>query len=319
MPLIDNILINFHYSNEVEIFLNMLRDKTSHRTPPASVFDELYGILPPTKVVWLERSKDNNQWELEGTLMLSNEWNQLEMTLWYSGKHWYCAGISISDSTLVTELERPYNQDAYKEIFKLSSGVLEFLRTAFGCLLLKNAAIRKYIHEQQMNTVSADKRHLLSEILITLLNLKLHDDEQFNQNLFIRRAERMVYHIVSERAKYCVSPDCRELAGITAVRGGYTLVEELYIPINLIWGFLANEQFMRENKTDTFPYYYLEHYYPDKKTEISSLYPASEQDKTGMIFHRNHDSYKQVFPDYEKALRSHRIAREILQSVGGTI
>jgi len=76
---------------------------------------------------------------------------------------------------------------------------------------------------------------------------------------------------------------------------------------------------MRENKTDTFPYYYLEHYYPDKKTEISSLYPASEQDKTGMIFHRNHDSYKQVFPDYEKALRSHRIAREILQSAGGTI
>ncbi len=319
MPLIDNILINFRYADEVETFLNMLQERTSRRETSESVFDELYGILPPTKVIWTNNSHYNNQWGLKGIVTLSNEWNQLEMNLWYSGCHWYCVRISIFGTTLTAELESPLNQDAYKEIYKLSNGVLEFLRTGFGCLLLKNAAIRKYIYELQANAISPDKKHLLSEILITLLNLKLHDDEQLNQDLFIKRAERIIYHILSERSRYRTSPDCRELAAVSAVRGGYTLVEELYIPINLIWGFLANEPFMRENKTDASPYYYLENYFPDKKADISPLYPALEQDKTEMIFHRNYDSYKQVFPDYETALAWHRIVREILRATGGTV
>jgi hypothetical protein len=319
MPLIDNVLINYRYSKEIEIFLNTLRDKTCRRTPSESIFDELYGILPPTKVVWNKDSIYNNEWELDGIITLTNEWNQLEMNLWYSGRHWYCVRISIFGSVSEAELAPSFNQDTYKEIFMLSNDVLEFLRSAFGCQMLKHTAIRKYIYDWQENAMTPDKNDMMTEIFVTLLNLKLQNDEQFNQDLFVKRAERIVYHIVTERSKYCVAEDCRELARTCAGRGVYKLADELYFPINLIWGFLANEPFMHQNESEESPYFYVENYYPDRRVEITPLLSASPYDRTGIIFHRNHDSYKQVFPDYETALRFHRIAREILQAIGGII
>jgi len=315
MSLIDRTLISFRYSAEIESFLNMLRDKTKRQNSDTAVFDELYGILPPTKTSLLKRSFFKVKWGLEDIMTVSNAWNNFAATLWYSGSHWYCVEMKFFEQGCIAEFEPFLNREAYQDIFALSSEALEFLNAGFTNLLLRHTAIRKYIAEQQGKTSSLIKRDLISEIFITLLNLKLHEDEHFDQDLFIRRAERTVYHIVGERAKYFTTPDCRELAKVCAVRGAYKVAEELYIPINLVWGFLVNDIFMDKEKNDgAIPFYFIENYYPHDKVEISPVHPASAKDKTGIAFRRTHDSYKQVFSDYETALSFRRSALEILEA-----
>ncbi len=320
MSLIDRTLAGYRYSDEIENFLNMFKTKTCRRQPSVSSFDELYGILPPTGIHWIDQSHPDDKWGLEGTMSLQNDWNQLKMDFWHTGKHWYCANISIFGTTLTADLEPPLNQERYKHIHACSAEILEFLMAGFNNSLLKNIAIRNYIFEQQKKATPTTEKDLVSEIFISLLNLKLRENEVFNQNLFVKRAECTIRHIVGERTKYCFSPETMELSGIAAARGSYLLSDKLHIPINLVWGFLANETVKQEKQNpDGQPYYYLENYYPDRQVEITPLRSAEPDDKTEVIFHRNHDSYKQVFPDYETAFSFHRTAQEIIQKLGGKI
>ncbi len=320
MSLIDRTLTGYRYSDEIEKFLNIFKAKTCCRQPSISSFDELYGILPPTSIHWLNQKHPDDKWGVEGSMSLRNDWNQLKIDFWYTGKHWYCSNISILSTTLVANLEPPLNREEYKQIHTLSTEILEFLMTGFNNQLLRNIAIRNYIFEQQGKTASATEKDLLSEIFISLLSMKLREDEVFNQDLFCKRAERLIRQIAGERTKYCFSPGTMELSGIAAARGSYLLSDKLYMPINLVWGFLANEAVVQEKRDpDNQPYYYLENYFPDKPIEISQLHPAGPNDKTEVVFYRNHDSYKQVFPDYETALSFHRIAKEITQKIGERI
>lgn len=315
MPLIDQTFISFRYPAEIENFLNILRDKTVLQNSESAKFDELYGILPPTQTSWRKNSSCDAQWGLEGRMTVINAWNDFAADMWYSGTHWYCYEVKIFGQPHTAELEPFLNRDSYQEIFALSNEVLEFLSAGFSNQLLKCTAIRKYIAEQQGKTTSMTKRDLISEIFITLLNLKLHEREHFDQDLFIRRAERTVYHIISERAKYFTSPDCRELAKACASLGACKMADELYIPINLVWGFLVNEPFLRKGrKPDAVSYYFLEHYYPNDKVKISPVYPASQRDRTGVTFRQTHDTYKQIFPDYDTALAFRQTAISILDA-----
>ncbi len=320
MPLIDRTLTGYRYSEEIENFLNMFKDKTRRRQPNASSFDELYGILPPTVIHWIDQKRSEDKWGLMGSMSLKNDWNQLKMKFWHTEKHWYCSDISIFSTALTADLEPPLNQEKYKHIHSCSADILEFLMTGFTNPLLKNIAIRNYIFEQQEKAGSVTEKDLLSEIFISLLSLKLQENEIFNQDLFIKRAEHIVRHIVGERTKYCFSLETAELSGIAAARGSYLLSDKIHIPINLVWGFLANETVRQEKQNpDGRPYYYLENYYPDRQVEITPLHQAGPEDKTEVVFHRRHDSYKQVFPDYETAFTFHRIAQEIIQKLGGEI
>lgn len=319
MSLIDNKLIAFRYPSEIENFLNILKEKTVRRDPSRAVFDELYGILPATRTDWKDHSPMIEQWELDGVMTLRNEWNNLKMTLLSSGAHWYCTQVGMFKNSFAVELENSFNFEKYQEIYALSASLLEFLQSGYNNLLLKNTGIRNYIFEQQEKAESVSKRDLLSEIFITLLGQKLTENEEFDQNLFTRKAELIVSHIVGERAKCCISPMVRDLAGIAAVRGQkHELLEkEFYVPISLIWGFLANEKYMavHQQESDT-PYYFLEQYYPDQTIRISSVLPATPLDKTEMMILRDHDAYKQVFPDHKTALTFHRIACGIINKIG---
>lgn len=317
MSLIDRTLTSYRYPEEIENFLDTFKAKVCRREPCLATFNELYGILPATQIQWITVDHADNQWGILGTMSLQNAWNQLRMEFWHTGKHWYCSDISFLSSKFTANLAPPFNGGKYKHIHLLSLEILEFLMDGNDNPLFRNAAIRKYIFEQQEKAKCATEKDLLSEIFITLLNLKLQGDEFFNQDLFVKRAGHIVRHVVGERSQYCVSPESMELAKSAAIRGSYLLSDKIYMPINLIWGFLVNEHFMTEKKSfPEQPYYYLEKYYPDSRVEISPLHPAEAPDKNEIIIHRDHDAYKQVFPNYETAVRYHRIAKELITKIG---
>ena len=89
--------------------------------------------------------------------------------------------------------------------------------------------------------------------------------------------------------------------GVLALRGCLKMDEELMNPVSMIWGFLINQQYYQDqiDKSED-PACFCERYYPNGKVHIGEITPVTKGEK-------------QVFPNYETAIKCRNATLDILR------
>lgn len=325
MLLINDCFQTHTFSHQFQGFLTMLQHKASHGTRLLKGFheaqlDELYGILPALIIRWHLPSGEAyklpiKEWGLDGVLEILNEWDNLHLKFWnYAGK-FYCVHLKLFDSVMEIQTDPAFQTEQFISIFHQAEKRLHLIYSAFHNPLLKIVGIRDYVNKFIQQEPNPEKRNFLIEIFITLLSLTLTQDEEMNQDCFRNRANHFIQNIIRYRAE-AISPQrhFKSMFGVMALRGSSKTTEELLNPISMVWGFLMNQQYYRdETIRSQEPACFCERYYPNGRVDIGEITAVTKGEKSEMLILPRYDLYKQVFPDYETAIKCRNVALDILR------
>jgi len=314
-------------SSQIENFLDSIQKKIARQqTEPQGCcsmkFDELYGILPETNVVCHNReTPDENlraiiiKWNLSEILTLENQWDNLYVTLWKQDGRYYCTELKLFQKKWSVSLEPTINHQEAEEVFPIVSRRLSLLAAAFGNTPLRQLGIRQYAYDIITQAGSESKRNFYLELFLTLFHLELTTEECCNQDLFQKRAVLHCKSIIAMRSRCGVKTEAAKIAGMAAMRGIATLLDELFVPMNIIWGFLVNYKGQENLLIPAKGRFCFREYYDTRgNIELGDIFPVSDREKSNFKIQRNRDCYTQVFPDYQTALTLRNIAFTLLQS-----
>lgn len=323
---VDTFFAQMQYPQEIRNFLLEMKHKLQDRSPSEGIhtvcLDELYGLLPPTRIYWHTRESRNIDISiqiklrtLDGVLEIANEWDRQRMIFWNVGTNFHCIQLELYGKILAPSQEGILNAAAFEELFQESQLRLELLLNASGNLLLRYPTIRAYFHKFLESNRHDDRSGLATELMITLMALKLTQAEELDQDLFYKRAQNHFAAIIRHRSEFCCSREQQRFAGVVALTGCYDLQNEFSTPIYLMWGLLANEKYMRlEPAKSHLQYLVTEKYFPDGKVVIEEVRPVSPIETFSFHQYCRFDCYRQIYPDLETAQLCHDIAIQILHN-----
>ncbi len=327
MSILNEIMSRYAMPDNITNFLDSMREKIARQQGETqgcnSVnFDELYGILPVTSAIRHDReTRDENlravisQWNLSEILILQNHWDNMKVTLWKQDGCYYCMKLKLFQKEWTVSVTPDVNLQEAEELFPIVSRRLKLLASAFGNTPLRQLGIRQYIHELMKQAGSELKQNFYLELFLTIFHLKLTAEELANQDIFLKRAVLHCKSIIAMRARCGVKTEAAKMAGMAAARGSGALLDELFVPINMTWGFLANHKAL-ENLSipDKGKFCFHEYYDTKGNIELGEIFPASKQEKSLLKIQHKRDCYIQVFPDYQSALTFRNIAFKLIQS-----
>ena len=324
---IDTFFTQMQYTQEIRDFLQEMKRKLLERDPLDGVhivcLDELYGLLPPTRMYWHTQESGNpnialqiKNRSLDGVLEITNDWDRQRMVFWGVGNHFHCVSLELYGKVLAPPQEGILNATAYEELFRESGQRLELLAGAFGNLLLRYPTIRAYFNQYLNNNLHDDRLGLATELMITLMGLKLTPEEELNQDLFHQRAQNHFAAIIRHRSEFCSSREEQRFAGVIALSGCYELQSDFSASVYMMWGLLANEKYMRsEPEKSRLRYLVTEKYYPDGKVEIGDVLPVAANEEFSFQQYRRFDCYRQIYSDLKTAQLCRKLATNILHPV----
>ncbi|MDD5596459.1 MAG: hypothetical protein PHV82_00855 [Victivallaceae bacterium] len=327
MSILNEIMNRYAMPDKIRNFLDSIEEKIARKqTEPQGChslkLDELYGILPETRAIRHTReTPDENlravisQWNLSEILILQNPWDDLNVTLWKQDGRYYCMKLKLFEKEWNVSVEPAVNHQEAEEVFPIVSRRLSLLASAFGNTPLRQLGIRQYIHEVIKCVGNESKRNFYLEFFLTLFHLELTAEELANQDIFLKRAILHCKSIIAMRSRCGVKTEAAKMAGMAAARGIEALLDELFIPINMIWGFLANRKALENLSIPASGRFCFREYYDTKgNIELGEIFSVSEREKSVFKIQHNRDCYTQVFLDYQTALTFRNIALKLLQS-----
>lgn len=326
MSLLKEQLFRFIMPDEVEMFFNSILEKIDKSRPDdtyhALKLDELYGILPGTVAARHGRKTADpvfrsaiEKWNLSEILTLKNSWDDMTAVLWKQDGHYYCTALQLFDRQWRISSDPIIKIGDAEALFPVAVRRFQLLSSAFGNTPLRQLGVRQYIHDILNRQSNNTERHFCLEFFLTLFQLELSTDELRNQDLFLERARLHFQSIVSFRSGCGVMPEFSRMAEIAAVRGSGDLFYRFYIPVNMVWGFLANRKVMNSlgaSPEGEFGFY--EYYDTKGNVELGEIFPAAQNRKSSIQFQHDRDCYIQVFHDYQTAQMFRSIALKILHS-----
>ena len=326
MQLLNDILHHSVMPDEITFFLDSLLEKIKRSQAgkdgfSSLRFEELYGIIPGTIAARHGREstdvKMQNaivQWNLSEILTLKNPWDGMTAAFWKQDGHYYCMAFHLFEKQWHVSTEPAINAREAEEFFPIAVRRLQLLASAFGNTPLRQLGIRRYVFDVLTKEKDKTLAQFYLEFFLTLFQLDLTCDELRNQDLFLKRARLHCEAIISQRAQCGVRDDFSQLGGCAAMHGCAPVFDALYVPINMIWGFLANRKIMRELEMPLPGKFCFQERYDSKgNIELGEVMPVTDGKKSSFQFYRDRDCYTQVFPDYQTALVFHQIAAELLK------
>lgn len=327
MSILNEIMSRYAMPDSIASFLDSIQEKIARKQAEPQgcrslKLDELYGILPETNAVRHNReTPDENlravitQWNLSEILMLQNHWDDLNVTLWKQDGRYYCMELKLFQKEWTVSVEPAVNHQEAEEVFPIVSRRLSLLASAFGNTPLRQLGVRQYIHEFMRRAERESKRNFYLEFFLTLFHLELTAEELADQDIFLKRAILHCKSIIAIRGRCGVKTEAAKMASMAAARGIGALLDELFIPMNMIWGFLANRKVLENLSIPARGRFCFHEYYGTQgNIELGEIFPVSEQEKSALKIQQNRDCYTQVFPDYQTALTFRNIALTLLQS-----
>lgn len=325
MLMINDCFQTHVFKPQLQGFLTMLKHKASHGTRlrkglHTARLDELYGIVPPFEIRWHLPSGEAFQqqireWGLSGVLELSCEWDNLRLEFWnYAGK-FHCVQIDLMGSVTKIQTRPVFQPELFINLFHQAEKRLNLIYSAYSNTFFKITGVREYICNFLQREPDTIKRNFLIEVFITLLAQKLTKEEEQNQNAFGNRANHFIQNIIRYRAEALSATQLyKTMFGVLALRGCLKMDEELMNPVSMIWGFLINQQYYQDqiDKSED-PACFCERYYPNGKVHIGEITPVTKGEKSEMMILPRYDLYKQVFPNYETAIKCRNVALDILR------
>ncbi|MFA6714640.1 MAG: hypothetical protein WCS27_04650 [Victivallaceae bacterium] len=327
MPILNEIMNRCAMPHEVETFLDSIQKKIARQqTEPqgrgSMKLDELYGILPETNASCHNReTPDENlrevivKWNLSEILTLENQWDNLCVTLWKQNGRYYCTELKLFQKEWGVYAEPALNHQKAEEVFPIASRRLSLLASASGNTLLRQLNVRRYAGGIIRRVKNESKQNFYLELFLTLFHLELTAEELANQDIFLKRAILHCKSIIAMRSRCGVKTEAAKMASMAATRGIGALLDELFVPMNIIWGFLAN---YRATENLLIPakgrFCFREYYDTRGNIELGEIFPVSGREKSDFKIQWNRDCYTQVFPDYQTALMYRNIALTLLQS-----
>lgn len=331
MSIIRTVLNEYQLTGNIADFLQQLQTKVQTVPPKKDGvqycrIDELYGFMPPLEIQWHTSASGKEEiretirfHQLDGILILQTQWDELSLTVWLTQGIFYCSCLNLFKESYKLRLSPQLDRENYSTLVQLARSHLELLAQSFNTPLLRLPAIRR----QLLLTLEKNDDPLFQncclEIFIRLLNQELVEEEILDQEIFLKRAKIQLAEVLSRRAAFTVQPEYRPKYSRTAAYCVEELWGELFIPINLIWGHLANLPYYRQKIREGTPgsFAFEESYHPDGSVIVSEVYPVDAAEQPELVVRLHCDVYREIFPDYHTAVANRKIAMELIRQFHG--
>ncbi len=309
MQIINDLFHDCRFNQSIENFLQQLLNKAQKSYPSSTIIDDLYGLIPPLEVTLFQAdcidAETQNlirQWNLSGILMVKSQWDEFLTEIMWTGNAFFVKRLQICQYEMIFELKTPFNLEVYGNLRYHTERRLQLLALSYENSLMRLIGIKERLRELLTRLSSQDSYPACLEILITLLNAPLSPEEKVNMDLFCERARITLAACIGYRGALA-SKDFQNQTffSCAAARKSHLLYEELHSAIILVWGCLANAEFMEKERYGKGRFYFTESYFPDGRIQIGEILPALPGDITEMQPLNGCDFYKQVFPNYDTA------------------